>query len=77
MTTDTTSEISENAKKKKQIRRSDEGKQSKKESTCERGHGLDLWEVWSRNYCLLPFGVAKENKNDIFEITTLTKKSKT
>ena len=30
MTTDTTSKISENPKKKKQIRRSDEGKQSKK-----------------------------------------------
>ena len=71
MTTDTTSEISENAKKKKQIRRSDEGKQSKKESTCERGHGLDLWEVWSRNYCLLPVGAAKENETEIFEITTL------
>ena len=32
MTTDTTSKISENPKKKKQIQHSDEGKQSKRES---------------------------------------------
>ena len=71
MTTDTTSEISENAKKKKQIRRSDEGKQSKKESTCERGHGLDLWEVWSRNSHLPPLGVTKEHEMKIFKFTAL------
>ena len=40
MTTDTTSEISENPKKKKQIRHSDQGKQSKKESDRQRGHWI-------------------------------------
>ena len=35
MTIDTTSKISENPKKKNQIRHSDEGKQSKKESDCQ------------------------------------------
>ena len=72
MTTDTTSKISENPKKKKQIRRSDEGKQSKKESDPQRGHCLDLWEVWSRNYNVSPLGAAKENETETFEITTLT-----
>ena len=60
MTADKTSKISENPKKKKQIQRSDEGKESKKESNHERGHCLDLWEVWSRNYRLPPVGAAKE-----------------
>ena len=71
MTTDTTSEISENPKKKKQIRSSDEGKQSKKENDCQRGHCLDLWEVWSCNYCLPPVGAAKESETKIFEIMRL------
>ena len=46
----------------KQIQCSDEGKQSKKESDRQRGHCLDLWEVWSRNYRLPPLGAAKENE---------------
>ena len=71
MTTDTTSKISENPNKKKQIRRSDEGKQSKKETNSQWGHCLDLWEVWSRNYHLLPLGAAKENETEILGITTL------
>ena len=44
MTTDTTSKITENPKKKKQLPRSVEGKESKKESNCQQGHCLDLWE---------------------------------
>ena len=62
MTTDTTPKICENPKKKEQIQRSDEGKQSKKESDHQRGHCLDLWEVWSRNLS------AKRRK--LFKITT-------
>ena len=65
MTTDTTYKISENTKKKKQIQHSDEGKLSKNESDRERGHCLDLWEVWSRDYCLPPVGDAKEHKTHI------------
>ena len=42
MTTDTTSKICKYPKKKKQIQRSDEGKQSKKESDRQGGHCLDL-----------------------------------
>ena len=68
MMTDTTSKISENPKKKKQIWHSDDVKQSKKKS--QQGHSLDLWEVWSRNYSLPPVGVAKDNETEIFEITT-------
>ena len=71
MTTDTTSKISENPKKKKQILCLDEDKQCKKESDHQRGHCLDLWEVWSCNYCLLPVGATKANEKEIFEITTL------
>ena len=65
MTTDTTSEISENPKKKKQIQHSDENKKSKK----ERDRHEDT--VWCCSYCLSPLDVAKENKTEIFEITTL------
>ena len=67
MTTDKTSKIGENPKKKKHIQRSDEGK---------RGHSLDLWEVWSRNYRFPPLGAAKENDTEIFEITTFLSKSR-
>ena len=74
MTTDTTSKLSENPKKKKQIWRADEDKQSKKESNRQQGRCLDLWEVWSRNYCLSPLGVTKDNKN--VEITTLSLRDK-
>ena len=64
MTTDTTSKICKYPKKKKQIQRSDEGKQSKKESDRQGGHCLDLWCVWSCSYCLPPVGVAKENETE-------------
>ena len=30
---------------------------------------MDLWEVWSRNYRLLPLGAAKVNKTELCEIT--------
>ena len=42
LTTDTTSKISENPKKKKQIWRSDESKPSKKESDRQQGHSY-IW----------------------------------
>ena len=71
MTTDITSKISENPKKKKQIQHLDEGKPSKKGSDRQRGHSLDLYEVWSRNYRLSPLGAAKGQETEIFEITTL------
>ena len=71
MTTDTTSKISEHPKKKKQIQHPDEGKQSNKEMDRQWGNCLDLWEVWSRNYCLPPLGATKEKETDIFKITTL------
>ena len=70
MTTDTTSEISENPKKKKQF---DAQMKANRKNECDRQqrHCLDLWEMWSRNYRLPPVGAAKENKTEIFEITTL------
>ena len=67
MAKDTTSKISENPKKKKQIWCSDEGKQFKKETDREWGHCLDLWEVWSHSYHLPPQGAAKENETDLWD----------
>ena len=64
MTTDTTSKTGENSKKKKLIRRSDEGKHPNIKATDSKDT-LDLWEVWSCNYCLPPLGVAKENETDL------------
>ena len=68
-TIDTTSKISENPKKKNKIRRSNEGKQPKKESDRQQGHCLDSTKC-SRNFRLPPLGAAKENRTEFFEITT-------
>ena len=65
MTTDTTSKISENPKKNKEIRHSDEDKKSKK------GKWPSARTLWSCNYRLPPLGAAKENETEIFEISTL------
>ena len=45
----------------------------KKKSDRQRGHSLDLWEVWHRNYRLPLLGAAKDNKTEIFVITIIIK----
>ena len=63
MTTDTTSKISENPKKKTQNWHSDEGKQSKKESDCERGHCLDLSVVLQLSFTAIRCRQRTQNLN--------------